>query len=492
MVLIKAFVKNLHCFIKNVIRCHLLQIQIFALHLRFGYISGVTLEIDTLDTNVVVVGLGYVGLTLSAHLSSVGFRVHGIEIRESVLELLRERKSFFWEPNLNEVISRTISSGAFSFSKNISQSKEGRVFIITVGTPLDINGNANLALIINASKQVAEVLNEGDLVILRSTVKLGTTDEIVRKILSKKQLNFDLAFCPERTLEGSALQELGNLPQIIGANTLQARERVAKFFGHSTSSVITVSSTKTAEMIKLVDNMQRDAHFAISNEIAAMCNDSEIRAREVINSGKIGYPRTNLPTPGPVGGPCLEKDSYILAESFSHTLELGQVALSARKANENVIHSGANFISEFLRTKFDTELIKIAVLGLAFKGKPETDDLRGSPSITLLEILSDKFPSADILCWDPMITNLGESKVPWNLASSLDKAVKGANAVVIVNNHPKLDGLDIFYLSSIMKKNSLIYDFWDRYSNASLDDSHSTYRGWGNHKSNDIEGISTI
>lgn len=449
-----------------------------------------TLEIDTVDTNVVVVGLGYVGLTLSAHLSSVGFRVHGIEIRESVLELLREKKSFFWEPNLNEVLSRTISSGAFSFSENISQSKEGRVFIITVGTPLDIEGKANLAPIINASSQVAEVLNEGDLVILRSTVKLGTTDKIVRQILSNKQVNFDLAFCPERTLEGSALQELGNLPQIIGANTLQARERAAKFFGHSTSSVIIVSNTKTAEMIKLVDNMQRDAHFAISNEIAEMCNESEIRAKDVINSGKLGYPRTNLPTPGPVGGPCLEKDSYILAESFSHTLELGQVALSARKVNENVILSGANFISNFLKTKFDEEPIKIAVLGLAFKGKPETDDLRGSPSITLLAILRAKFPDSEILGWDPMITNLGGNKVQWKLASDLDGAVSGANAVVIVNNHPKLDGLDIYYLSSIMKKNSIIYDFWDRYSNADLYNSHSTYSGWGNHKSSDFEGNS--
>lgn len=190
-----------------------------------------TLEKDTADKSVVVVGLGYVGLTLAAHLANIGFKVHGIEIRNSVLESLKEKKSFFWEPNLNEVLSRTIASGTFSFSKDLPHSGENRVFIITVGTPLDVEGKANLSPIISASKQVAEVLNDGDLVILRSTVKLGTTDEIVRQILSEKQENFDLAFCPERTLEGSALQELGNLPQIIGANNLQTRERVAKFLG---------------------------------------------------------------------------------------------------------------------------------------------------------------------------------------------------------------------------------------------------------------------
>lgn len=446
-----------------------------------------TLEKDTADKSVVVVGLGYVGLTLAAHLANIGFKVRGIEIRNSVLESLKEKKSFFWEPNLNEVLSRTIASGAFSFSKDLPYSRENRVFIITVGTPLDVQGKANLAPIISASEQVAEVLNDGDLVILRSTVKLGTTDRIVRQILSEKQENFDLAFCPERTLEGSALQELANLPQIIGANNLQTRERAAKFFGHSTSSVIMVSDTKTAEMIKLVDNMQRDAHFAISNEIAEMCNYADIRAQDVINSGKLGYSRTNLSNPGPVGGPCLEKDSYILAESFNDILGLGQVAMGARKANENVIHSGANFISEFLRNEFDQKPIKIAVLGLAFKGKPETDDLRGSPSITLLEILRSNFPNSEILGWDPIIATLESSDVEWELASELNDAVSGANAVIIMNNHPRFNGLDIYYLSSIMKENSLIYDFWDRYSNTVLGSSHSTYYGWGNHKSTVFE-----
>ena len=462
-------------------------LEVFAPHWRVGYISQVTLELNTADKDVVVVGLGYVGLTLAAHLANIGFKVHGVEIRKSVLELLQQKTSFFWEPNLNEIISRTINSGNFSFSEDLPRSKGNRVFIITVGTPLDTEGKANLAPIISASTQVSEVLNSGDLVILRSTVKLGTTDAIVRQILSQKHEKFDLAFCPERTLEGSALQELGNLPQIIGANTLQTRERVAKFFGHSTSSVIMVSDTKTAEMIKLVDNMQRDAHFAISNEIAEMCNHSEIRAQDVINSGKLGYPRTNLANPGPVGGPCLEKDSYILAESFKEVPGLGRVAVGARNTNENVIRSGASFITEFLKARFDQEPLKIAVLGLAFKGKPETDDLRGSPSISLSKILRVNFPKAEILGWDPMITSLESSEVPWNLASGLTDAVSGANAVIIMNNHPKLDGLDIFNLSSIMKKNSLIYDFWDRYSNTILDNSPSTYHGWGNHRSTVFE-----
>lgn len=445
-------------------------------------------KVDTLDSNVVVVGLGYVGLTLSAHLATIGFRVHGVEIRDSVLESLSQRKSFFWEPNINEILSRTIESGSFTFSKMIPTSNSQRVFIITVGTPLNQEGRTNLAPIVNATKQVAEVLNSGDLIILRSTVKLGTTDGIVRKILSEKNLDFDLAFCPERTLEGSALKELGELPQIIGASTLQAKDRAAKFFGVGTSSVITVADSKTAEMIKLVDNMQRDAHFAIANEIAEMCNNSSIRAVDVINFGKLGYPRTNLPSPGPVGGPCLEKDSYILAESFKGTGQLGEVALSARRMNENVITNGAEFVSDFLRNNFDINSIKIAVLGLAFKGKPETDDLRGSPSITLLEILSANFPKSEIVGWDPMIHSPEEFKGDWNLVTEMESAISGAAAVLLVNNHQRLDSLDLTHVASVMGKNSLIYDFWDRYSNVNFAGLQVTYSGWGNHKTLRYQG----
>jgi UDP-N-acetyl-D-mannosaminuronic acid dehydrogenase len=445
-------------------------------------------EVGTPDRNVVVIGLGYVGLTLAAHLANLGFRVHGVEIRESVLEKLSESKAFFWEPNLNDTLARVISSGNLSFSKDIPQSSKTRVFIITVGTPLDVFGKANIKPIVNATNQVAEVLSEGDLVILRSTVKLGITNDVVRPILLSKTTNFDLAFCPERTLEGSALQELGVLPQIIGADSPRERERVAKFFEKSTSSIVMVSNTKTAEMIKLVDNMQRDAHFAISNEIAAMCNFSNVRAQEVINAGKIGYPRTNLSNVGPVGGPCLEKDSYILAETFYKTPELSHIALSARKTNESVIKFGAQFITNFLKNRHDEKGLKIAILGLAFKGKPETDDLRGSPSLDLVKELVNSLPESSIATWDPVVPAIEDMPFAVEFVRSIEEAAAGAHALVLMNNHPKLDCLDLNVLSSIMVSNSLIYDFWDRFNRNVLSGSHTTYMGWGNHAEVNSEG----
>ena len=255
------------------------------------------------DRQVVVLGLGYVGLTLGAYLSELGFQVHGVEIRDLVLESLQKKKAFFWEPKLDDLLARNIDKGKFSFSKAIPNSSEKRVFIITVGTPIDGAKNALLDSIINVSKQVASAMNDGDMVILRSTVKLNTTRSVVAPILELSGKSFDLAFCPERTLEGAALTELGSLPQIVGASSHEARLRASNFFQHVTPNVVNVSNIETAEMIKLVDNMQRDVFFAVSNEVAHLCNSQPIRASEVISAGKLGYTRTNLATPGPVGGP---------------------------------------------------------------------------------------------------------------------------------------------------------------------------------------------
>ena len=228
------------------------------------------LEGDFKDRDVVVMGLGYVGLTLGAHLSELGFRVHGVEIRDLVLDSLSKRKSFFWEPGLDELLSRNIDNGNFTFSRKIPEVKSKRVFIITVGTPIDEQKNAILSSIINVSEQVSDAINDGDMVILRSTVKLNTTNSVVVPILGKSGKDIDVAFCPERTLEGAALNELGPLPQIVGVGIQRSRMRAATFFQQVTPRVVNVSPIETAEMIKLGDNMTRYGFLPVSNEVATL------------------------------------------------------------------------------------------------------------------------------------------------------------------------------------------------------------------------------
>lgn len=440
------------------------------------------LDDDFKDKNVVVMGLGYVGLTLGAYLSELGFQVHGVEIRDLVLDALNKRKSFFWEPGLDELLERNIKKGSFTFSRGaIPETKSKRVFIITVGTPIDEAKRAILDSIANVSEQVSHAMNDGDMVILRSTVKLNTTNTVVAPILEKSGKNFDLAFCPERTLEGAALTELGTLPQIVGAGSQRSRMRAANFFQQVTPSVVNVSNIETAEMIKLVDNMQRDVFFAVSNEVAHLCNTQQIMASEVISAGKLGYNRTNLANPGPVGGPCLEKDSYLLAESVGGTSATARIAIVARETNKNVTAEASEFISTWIKRNTKGLTVKISVLGMAFKGIPETNDLRGTPAIALVDSLVNALPDSDIHCWDPVAT-VDEIKIlGYKSKDSLQEVIADASAIILVNNHPRLSSLDLKSISLEAKKPLLIYDFWGRNDHNLTLEGFGQYFSWGNH-----------
>jgi len=433
------------------------------------------------DNQVVVLGLGYVGLTLGAYLSELGFQVHGVEIRDLVLESLKEKKAFFWEPKLDDLLARNIDRGTFTFSTQIPKSSGRRVFIITVGTPIDGAKKAIIDSIVSVSEQVASAMNHGDMVILRSTVKLNTTRSVVAPILEKSGKSFDLAFCPERTLEGAALAELGSLPQIVGASSQGARLRASNFFREVTPNVVNVSNIETAEMIKLVDNMQRDVFFAVSNEVAHLCNSQPIRASEVISAGKLGYKRTNLATPGPVGGPCLEKDSYLLSESVANFGGVARIAMAARETNENVMIEASVFISSWVNENALQSNRKVAILGMAFKGVPETNDLRGSPTIALVESLGKEIANGDIYCWDPVIPGTELLGYGYKSGTTLNEVLEGACAIVLVNNHPELETLDLVALFESSSGPMLVYDFWGRNDHNLSLAGNSHYHSWGNH-----------
>ena len=436
---------------------------------------------DFEDRQVVVLGLGYVGLTLGAYLSELGFQVHGVEIRDLVLDSLKEKKAFFWEPKLDDLLARNIDRGTFTFSTEIPKSSDRRVFIITVGTPIDGEKKAILDSIVNVSEQVASAMSDGDMVILRSTVKLNTTRLVVAPILETSGKSFDLAFCPERTLEGAALTELGSLPQIVGASSQGSRLRASNFFQQVTPNVVNVSNIETAEMIQLVDNMQRDVFFAVSNEVAHLCNSQPIRASEVISAGKLGYKRTNLATAGPVGGPCLEKDSYLLSESVANFGGVARIAMAARETNENVMIEASAFISSWVNENALEPNRKVAVLGMAFKGVPETNDLRGSPTLALVASLEKEITNGEIYCWDPVIPDSELSSYGYKSGATLNEVLQGACAIVLVNNHPELDDLDLVALSESSSAPLLIYDFWGRNDHNLSLAGNSHYHSWGNH-----------
>jgi UDP-N-acetyl-D-mannosaminuronic acid dehydrogenase len=417
------------------------------------------------DHTVCVIGLGYVGLTLAVVLAEAGFRVIGVEINPQVVQLVSDGKAPFVENGLDARLARQVSLGRLAVSSDWSRAKGVAVYIVTVGTPLTADGVVNLDAIRLVSERIAAEMSAGAMVVLRSTVKVGVSRQIVMPALESSGVAFDLAFCPERTVEGKALEELRSLPQIVGGLSAEAAMRAAQFFAMITPTVIRVSSLETAEMIKLVNNTQRDLLFAFANEIAGICDDVGVSAREVIQAGKMGYARSQMPLPGPVGGPCLEKDPYILAESTSAPEDLAKLSILGRKINEALPRVA---IDEIKSLAPNQEIKRIAVVGLAFKGRPETSDLRGTLAIKLITELRAQYPSAELVGFDPAVAALDVESLGLVDARSLEEAAKDADLIIFQNNNEKFQRIEFESLSAVMKTGGIIYDLWDQFDPSSV------------------------
>lgn len=432
-------------------------------------ITDKSLGVPIQDSTICVIGLGYVGLTLAVTLVDVGFQVYGVELRESVLGPLKKGTAHFFEPGLESLIQHGIDSGRFQFGKEIPEGLNASVYVITVGTPLNENQEPRMEMLEAATKAIAARMPEGSLVIPRSTVVIGTTRKLVYPILTDSGKKFDLAFCPERTLEGSALQELRRLPQIIGGMTEKAGLRAATLFQMLTPTVVRTSNPETAEMIKLIDNTQRDVAFAYANEVAYMCNALSINADEVISAGRLGYPRTNLYSPGPVGGPCLEKDSHILAKSLEGLSCRPNITLAARNTNERLPEEIKSYLAKATRSVEDfPKNAKISLLGLAFKGYPETDDLRGTIAKPIFTALRDLFPTASFYGYDAVVKAQDISEFGVTPCASLEEAFSNSNLVLILNNHAALRAMTIESLSAKMSQPGFIYDCWNIFGSRTL------------------------
>jgi nucleotide sugar dehydrogenase len=425
---------------------------------------------DFPDRTVCIFGQGYVGLTLAAVMADIGFDVIGTEIRDDVLACLRKGKAHFHEPGLDELVGKLVARGRLRFKKHLERGDKPTVFIVTVGTPLGADGKVNLSSIQNVSDEIAKNLKQGDMVVMRSTVKLGTTRRIVIPILDSAGVDYDVAFCPERTLEGQALPELRHLPQIVGSVSPRARIRAAQLFSFLTPTVVQVSSLETAETIKLVDNTQRDVAFAFANEVARICDAIGVSAREVIQSGKLGYPRTNLPLPGPVGGPCLEKDPHIMVEGLREVGLEPEITIAARRVNERQPAETVAEIRRWLESKPNFPGRPVVTLaGLAFKGRPATDDLRGTMARPILAALHEAFPQGRYRGFDAVVpADIVQLAFDLTPAATLEEAFDDANLVVLANNHPCFAGMPVERLAERMAAPGLIYDYWNNFDGPEL------------------------
>ncbi len=427
--------------------------------------------------------MGNVGLPLAVAFAHAGFQVFGVDRDPRVVDCLRGGYSPFFEAHLDKKLAEHISSGSIVPGAAIPLDCPATVFVVAVPTPVDAAKRTQFDALRSAVVSVAEALKAGDLVVLRSTVPLGATRGIVMPILDKRGVDYGLAYCPDRTVEGNALAELGSLPQIIGGLDANSLDRATELFSRIAPRVVRVSSVEVAEAAKLISNTQREAAFAYANEVAHLCEEVGISAREVIGAINLGYPRANLALPGPVGGPCMTKDAYILTEALERNGFSPKLTLAARAANEALPKRTIARLAQRWRARSGARSSpgRIAILGLAYKGRPATSDMRGTMAIPIIRLLAAEFPGAQLTGFDPVVAPEAVAALGVEPARKIEDAFAGASLVVIQNNHEFFARMPLSELSQRMAKPGMIYDYWclfDRTAPALADGIE--YLGFGN------------
>lgn len=403
--------------------------------------------------------MGYVGLTYSLHLNTFGYRVTGIETNKKTLSLINNRILPFYEEGiegrLNNFVQQDLlkvkDPDTFLNEKNDSP----KIYIVTVGTPID-NKKINKDSLNKVFDFLKNTINDEDAIILRSTVAIGLTREYC-DLLSK---NIYYCFAPERTIEGKATMELATLPQIFGSNDHSSKVFFKKLFTLISSEVFEVSKTESAELVKLTSNVYRDVTFGFSNEISLISHKNNINSKEVIDACNYKYPRCNIFSPGPVAGPCLSKDSYILSESIDNSFT-NSIILNARSLNEN-------YILDVLKSLIDN-VKDASILGLSFKGTPPTNDIRDSYALTLIKFL--KSNKITVSAYDPLVFDEDFKNNDIKRNDTLENAFKNKDLIIIQNNNQIFKRMDINKLSGLSNKNSIILDLWSLHENLQLNNS---------------------
>lgn len=401
------------------------------------------------DFTMAVIGIGRVGLPLALSFADTGVNVLGVDRNPQHVETVNDGILPFLEHGAEPLLKETLDLGTFRATTDSQMAVAAAdVVVLTVGTPLDTNLRADTSQLISALDGIGGALKPGALVITRSTISPGTTERVVIPKLAELSgltVGDDLfvAFCPERIAEGKAVEELRELPEIIGGIDEASTELAAALFGLlGDDKKIHRTDPLSAELAKLFTNVYRYVNFALANEYALISEHYERDAHAIIRMLRDGYARAPIPLPGPAGGPCLSKDGYFLIEE----LTFPDFVLTAWKLNDSVpAHLVHRLKTAIQRGGVSMEGTKVAVLGKAFKA--DIDDDRLSPAVRVAELL-DRL-GAEVVVHDPYLCD-----VP------LDEALSGAQGVILATNHSMYYKLDLQRLAELVQPDCVLVDAW--------------------------------
>jgi UDP-N-acetyl-D-glucosamine dehydrogenase len=406
--------------------------------------------------HVGILGLGYVGLPLAVVFAEAGFRVTGIDPDPRKIDCLNKGVSYI--PDVKtESVEKLVKSGNLTATMDFSVLREIDAVSICVPTPLRKTGDPDMSFILSATEELAKYVHQGMVVVLESTTYPGTTREVLLPKLGIEHglavgEDWFLAFSPERVDPGREDFTTINTPKVMGGITEACGEVATAWYEGAIQKIHCVSSAEAAELAKLLENTFRMINIGLVNELAIMCERLDVDVWEVIDAAAtkpFGFMKF---TPGPgLGGHCIPIDPLYLSwkmKAFHYNARFIELA---SEINTNMPRYVVSRVMEALNDRSKAlKGSKILVLGAAYK--PDIDDVRESPALDVIGLLQKK--GALVEYHDPYVPHIHHETDGWQMdsVSDLMKAVKEADAVVIITNHKVYD------YKAIVESSAFVFD----------------------------------
>ena len=388
--------------------------------------------IKMLKKITIIGGAGHVGLAFALICASKNIKVHIHDINSSSLELIKNGKLPHKENNAQKILKKALNKKLFTFSNNFKDIKLNNINIVCLGTPVDEFLNPQHKEFLALFENLKNYLKNEQHIIIRSTVYPGTT-QFLYNIFKKNNKKINVTFYPERFVQGSAIDEFNNFPQIIGPVNKQSEVECTKFL-KSLSKEIIVLSPVEAELTKLFLNSYRYVQFSIANQFYKIADSLDLDYKKIDHAMRYKYKRGNVPSPGLTSGPCLFKDTMQLYSFAKNDFSLG---INAMTTNEGIVA----YIVDKLKKEINLTNKVVGILGMAFKA--EIDDRRSSLSYKLKKILI--MNSKKVLTTDPFVKDDDE-------IISLEKTLKNSDILILATPHK---------IYKKIKTKKLLIDIWN-------------------------------
>ncbi len=416
-----------------------------------------------------IVGLGYIGLPTAIVAAQAGYDVYGFDTNSQRVKNINEGNPPLFEPELTDRLWKVLKDGNF---KAFTDLQYADCFVIAVPTPFKEDNKADLRYVFQAGDAIAKRLMPGNLVILESTVPVGTTERLAQFLEEasglKMGIDFFISHCPERVLPGKIFKELIDNDRIIGGICQESCRLSQLFYTRFVKGFLHVTDDKSAEMCKLVENASRDVQIAFANQVAQMCNEANIDPYEVIELAN-KHPRVKIlnPTCG-VGGHCIAVDPWFLIESFPASTKLLQ---TARTVNDNKPKQIIDLVLQKTNILKTQGISKPRILALGLTFKPDVDDIRNSPALDIAQSIKNSFENCELLVYEKNITKEAVHDAGLEHAPELKQATAWADIVLVLVKHREFTLLheDYFERKIVIDTCGLMHEIQNKQSRNLLD-----------------------